>query len=1011
MRYSDIKIVEALKASQYRNLVKGWNKERYAEIFLNPKYKHDKNGYRVYIPIEEKFRPDNPQKSPTQIKIERELSKNNYEIVDYVKGLARPIGAVKNPVKLGKLLISLKRQDLLTEFNVDKSREGTKSTYMVVISRHPYDVAGMSTGRGWTSCMNLHTGINKRYVPLDIAAGSVVAYVTRVDDIDLKNPSGRLLIKPFIDIIGKQVIYFGIESVVYGTEVPGFKETVTKWVDEVNTAHELEDVVILKMNPNLYRDSELSQQVHITGKSLTPEVKDQIERVRKHPFDIFDIEDPSETVQITALSNGYGYDVGRLFTRMMSKPDYIPSERVQLTAVERNAHCIDAILKKNIIPSPAVQLAAVTDDWKVVRRFIADNIKMTDPVLEQVVEQHAGAMIELGNAGYKITKNMLIKGLRSNGSYLDQYYRHDFAVDTDVELAAIQNGYTDVWRLHRKYKETDQEIPPKLIDAMAIAERAYDIFGRILSHNTNNPNDIIPITENQLVHAMITDSKKQQMQLWREVLEAKKNGYYKYNDLISEKGWLAYLTQTTIIKYVVKKLVKENELSIDAVRKLVPLKGSLLELLPDAKLDEQYAAIKNDPSAIEFVIEPDIELQKLAVKLDPNAVTLIDKPSFDIMKLAAMYKETSWSDVNDSGKLSIYEFLGTIRTAFEQGHITEEDKHRVIQILIQTEPLRIISLIQYDDHQEFPVTNDLQLLAVEKSKGMIRTLMEHGYMPSTEVLIKYVESGGRISTVLDRISDVNRYKKNDDEKMHIDDSVYYAYLKKNTDPSEGRWLLNAILSNITTNPTPKVVSTILRVSPKAVVTALAHKLELPDNEIIDAVKHGGGEGSIPTLLSAIEQKYGTVPEEMYNAILDAPSSEDNMLLNFNKMIKWVDSQDSDLPLNVYKHALNINYEIIFMIERPSQELRDYNYKVNGYWTPFARGDNVKVDAREETPSNLIYTANDPYTYNIYITEIAKLKKFPRAEIHKANGVTPPADYNQKMKLFMKKYPDVEPPNN
>lgn len=1007
MRYLDIKIMEALKASQYRNLVKGWNKERYAEIFLNPKYKHDKNGYRVYIPIQEKFRPDNPQKSPTQIKIEQELSKNNYEIVDYVKGLARPIGAEKNPVKLGKLLISFKRQDLVNEFNVDKSREGTKSTYMVVISRHPYDIAGMSTDRGWTSCMNLNTGINKHYVPLDIKAGSVVAYVTRSDDFDLKNPSGRLLIKPFIDIVGKQVIYFGIESSVYGTAVPGFAEAVQSWVGEVNDAHELEEVVILKMNPKLYNDSELSREVHIKGKSITPEIKDQIERVRKNPFDILDIEKPAEVVQLSALSAGYGHDVARLFQKMMSNPDYVPSDRVQTTAVERNSDCIKYILDRNITPSPDAQLAAVSDDWKFARIFIQHNIKMSEPVVEMAVEKHAGAMIELNNAGYPITKNMLVKGLRSNGSHLNQYYKHGFDVDTDVELAAIQNGYTDVNVLHRKYKEKDQAIPPKLIDAMATAERAYDMFSRIIAHNNNNPNDVISITENQLVQAMITDRKRNDMNLWRDVLDAKQSGYYKYNDLISEKGWLVYLKQTTIVKYVVKKLLKTNEISIDSVRALVPLRGSLLELLPDSKLSEQIAAIKNDPSAIQFVVEPDIELQKLAVKLDPNTIEHLENPSFDLLKMAAMHPEPNWSGDVAGGVLSIYGFLGTVRRVFEEGNLTEEEKNQLVKILIHAEPRRIIDLIHYDDRTEFPVTNELQLMAADKSRRMVNTLLEYDQMPSTEVILKHIAAGGRVGAIMDKLEYLNRHRT---KQMALDDAVYFTYLKHNTDPSEAKWLLSNSLTNGLT-PDEKVIDEILKRSPTAIITALAHKLDMPDDKIIDAVNRGGAQGSIPTFLSAIEQRYGTIPEEMYNAILDAPGSEENMLLNFNKLIKWVDGQDSDLPLNVYKHALDINYEIIFMVDSPSQELRDYNYKVNGYWTPFARGDKVKVDERDKTPNNLVYTANDPRTYNIYIPELTAVKKFPRNDIHKANGVKPPADYYQKMKLFMKKYPEMEPPNN
>ena len=166
MRYREFKIVEALLPSQYRNLVKGWDRQRYAEIFKNPQYRHDRKGYRVYIPIESSQSADAP-KSPTQTQIERFLDENGFDLVDYVKGIVYNREKKQN-IKIGRVLNKLKATDLLNAFNVDKTREGTKSEYMAVISRHPYDIAGQSTDRGWTSCMNLKNGGYNNYVPLDI---------------------------------------------------------------------------------------------------------------------------------------------------------------------------------------------------------------------------------------------------------------------------------------------------------------------------------------------------------------------------------------------------------------------------------------------------------------------------------------------------------------------------------------------------------------------------------------------------------------------------------------------------------------------------------------------------------------------------------------------------------------------------------------------------------------------------------------------------------------------------
>jgi hypothetical protein len=1012
MRYSEIKIVEALKASQYRNLVKGWNKERYAEIFLNPKYKHDRNGYRVYIPIEEKFRPANQQKSPTQVKIEQELLKNNYEIVDYIKGLARQIGVEKNSVKLGKLLNTLKRQDLLNEFNVDKSREGTKSTYMVVISRHPYDIAGMSTDRGWTSCMNLKNGINRRYVPLDIAAGSVVAYVTRTDDLDLKNPSGRLLIKPFVDVIGNKVIYFGIEARVYGTDVPGFTETVQKWVYEVNNAHELEEVVVLKMDSRLYPDSDLSSQTYVRGKSLSPEVKSQIERVRQNPFDIFDIENPSEAVQLAGLA-GTGYQGHRVFTKLMSNPAYIPSERIQILAIDNDSDAIDLILNSGtIVPSDNVQIAMVSNDWRHAETLLRRDIKMSDRVVEIAVEKEPYFMSDLSKAGYQITKNMLIRGLNSNGSILRTYYSEGFPVDLDIEMVAVENGFADVDALYNRYKEKNQKIPTKLIDAMTKSSKVGYLFSKMILHNRNYrdyPDDIIPIpfTEKQLVRAMIADIQGQNRELYKDVLDLREE-----QPMVSENGWVEFIKGANPSRSVIRRLIIPGVLSDKAIRHLLPKFGFLLEFIPDATYDEQVAAIKNDPGLVKLIPEssPKLqELQILAVTLDPNAISVIDNPSFDIFKIAASYKEPNWNEQDGLGTLYVYEFLTSLKYGANRGLLTEENKNQILTMLIKSEPRRIISLINYDD-EDFPVTEELQLLAVDKSPRMVDTLLNYNKVPSTQVLIKHIEAGGRLGTVLDKLRIINRYSST--ETIEIDDAVYLAYLdKKQRDPDEARWLLSAALNN-NLNPGNAVVDAILKIHPKSIVTALAYKLDISDNQILDAIKRDGvNSDNTYTFLSAIEQRYGNLPEQILLAYMESNTSSDprNLITNLLDITGWAKENDQEIPPSVYKYAIKKEYGSVLVLnvfKRPlsqefMQELKDYNYKVNGYWQPLDVGDLVRLTNQEATPKfKITGMRGDSYLIGVD----GKTESFPKDRIHRANSIAEPADYEQKRKLFVKRFP-------
>lgn len=70
---------------------------------------------------------------------------------------------------------------------------------LIVFSNHPYDIAGMSTGRSWSSCMNLYDGVNKNFVSNDIQEGTFIFYIIYKDDLNIKNPIGRGLVKPYID--------------------------------------------------------------------------------------------------------------------------------------------------------------------------------------------------------------------------------------------------------------------------------------------------------------------------------------------------------------------------------------------------------------------------------------------------------------------------------------------------------------------------------------------------------------------------------------------------------------------------------------------------------------------------------------------------------------------------------------------------------------------------------------------------------------------------------------------
>jgi hypothetical protein len=354
-------LLEALKPSQYRNLVKGWDKSKYADLF------GDK--YRIYIPLGEKAKDVKPNSE-----VESFVKSQGYEIEDYLTGIASKDNG-KRQIKIGKLLA--KETELKKLFDKDPQRTALKSKYIVVISRHPYDIAGMSTGRKWTSCMNLKDRQGQHFVPLDIKEGTLVAYLIKETDTNIEHPSARILIKPFINLDGSGEIALGIEKgVTYGTAPDEFDSTVIDWVNNINKSKNLNGIFVL--NNKLNNDS-LDSRTYIKGIGDVDEESVETFRILKNNPDYFkELKNPSEKLQKMAVSlNPY------LVTVIKD-----PSEGVQIAAVKKDGYIISDIIKMGITPSEGVQLAAIES---TPGAFMAMSKVMTEKVQLQIVKANIKA--------------------------------------------------------------------------------------------------------------------------------------------------------------------------------------------------------------------------------------------------------------------------------------------------------------------------------------------------------------------------------------------------------------------------------------------------------------------------------------------------------------------------------------------------------------------------------------------------------------------------------------------
>ena len=166
--------------------------------------------------------------------VEDYLHSKGYTIENYFQGTARD--KYGRTPSIGKIVKD--NPEIKQLFDSDPNRKAanlTKSNFTVVISRHPYDLIGMSFDRGWTSCMDLKSSLPyKKHIKDDIKKGTLVAYLVKNDDLNINRPTSRLLIKPFYSKSGERLM---VLDKTYGAELLDFRLTVLNFLEHFNSGN------------------------------------------------------------------------------------------------------------------------------------------------------------------------------------------------------------------------------------------------------------------------------------------------------------------------------------------------------------------------------------------------------------------------------------------------------------------------------------------------------------------------------------------------------------------------------------------------------------------------------------------------------------------------------------------------------------------------------------------------------------------------------------------------------
>lgn len=234
--YPEIPLKESISISDYKEWSKNFNWDFYKEmekVFKESEYiSHSKNFDRIYFDLKvdsENFKVTVPNEIIDFFNWYGQ--DNEMSIVDYNRGICTDKDG--REIRIGRLFRKMGEDKLLDVYN--KSKQNLLKNIndlQVVISRHPYDIIGMSTNRGWTTCLDIN---DKRYdgehlynLEEYLKDGVLIAYLIRKNDNNINNPISRILITR--GWYSGDLTYENI----YGTYVEEFENFISEWCIKSN---------------------------------------------------------------------------------------------------------------------------------------------------------------------------------------------------------------------------------------------------------------------------------------------------------------------------------------------------------------------------------------------------------------------------------------------------------------------------------------------------------------------------------------------------------------------------------------------------------------------------------------------------------------------------------------------------------------------------------------------------------------------------------------------------------
>lgn len=287
-------ILEELTDSQ-KKMVDSYTKKRNKTLSFGPIFKEE----RTYFPID----TSSIGVMATPDEILDVLDDAGYYCPDYRPGYVykKDDKLKSKPVKLLKILekqLSAESEQfkrLKQNFDTRlKTNRKSSVECLICITHNPYDVAGMSTDRSWTSCMELDSGAYKQTPLKQVKYGGMCAYLIKSDDKDIKEPIARIAIKRLVGVQSSKNFIFLSEPRIYGDnsfarEIK-FPNLVKEKLEESNKLTMNKELLFSRKDGGSYSDAGYEFDHFVNPNLSREELLKFEEYLKKHPTKINDIQ-------------------------------------------------------------------------------------------------------------------------------------------------------------------------------------------------------------------------------------------------------------------------------------------------------------------------------------------------------------------------------------------------------------------------------------------------------------------------------------------------------------------------------------------------------------------------------------------------------------------------------------------------------------------------------------------------------------------------------------------------